>query len=285
MPLAVPGASHAAGDFSLSNAPIPVSCGRAATNLDGYRKDFGGQGSASLEVRAAAYGKLRGYRGPVAAVPLACHRAGAEGSRYILLYAPGPALIGSFYLGGYKITKLRFKAGKVAVRYAGPIGNAAWKARYARTITWVRATGQPVLSRNRLLTIQYSGGVSVGDPGAAAPFGPAPVEFIRFLQRRWSWLYKVRKKECAQDEGFASVTVWQYSHKGFALGGDYVCGGGFAMWGKVKGRWRLVWGGQEGPACSELTAVQRRAFTALGGGCWDRKTKKVVVLGHWPTSG
>lgn len=293
--------SHASGITNvrqLRNAPIPASCGHPATRLNGYTKNFGTRGNASLRVGFAKFGRLRGVTGAVALVPLDCSVSDVAGKpEFILLYGSGPRLLGYVNLAKIPGTPAdaavdgrQFRNGSALVHWTGGVYVAGYaRTTYRGVIGW--SHGRMTWSYTGPLTADYavnrnsdnSGPGIVNSPSDVRTLAPAPQAFRNFIKQRWNRMNNApAAKDCAQPP---SINVDRYSHKGFAVGGENDCGGAIFVWGVVRGRWAPIWESQQPPQCSQLTALQRRAFVALGQQCWVTNGQPTKTLGNWPTSG
>lgn len=297
----LPAAPSQAGGISkvkqLRNAPIPASCGHAATTLDGYSKDFGTySGSATLLTRQARFGHLKKVKGKVAAVPMVCNAGGVGWPELILLYAAHKRLIGYVDLGKLStaqehedVQSLRFHHGRIKVRWRGYEGAGSTFTTYRGTIGWKK--GRRTWRHTGPLTIDYAKGRYSYDfgPGivtagtdAKTWLSPAPKAFRSFIRHRWNKL-AAASGGCPYTP---TINVDRYSHKGFASGGEGSCGGAAYVWGRVHGKWRALFGYQDGPYCQGLSKLNRRALHVLGLSCMDTKPPyHSHLLGHWPKSG
>jgi hypothetical protein len=218
----------------------------------------------------------------------------------VLVYAPGPRLIGTVDLGKIasaqeheEVASLELTGGKVALRWTGYEGAGFAVSTHRGTISWKK--GHLRLRHAGPVTVDYEAGYDpdamsydwwfwgkVQEPGDARLWvSPAPKKFQRFVERRWA-LLEAANPGCPSEYG-ATITVRRYSSKGFAIGSETACGGAQYLWGAVDGKWRVVWAGQEGPYCASLTQLQRRGLTAVGGSCIG-PDDRTVDLGHWPTA-
>lgn len=281
----------------LRNAPIPASCGHAATTLDGYSKNFGTySGFASLLTKKARFGHLKGVKGKVAAVPLVCSAGGVSWPEMVLLYRSHKRLIGYVDLRKLStaqehedVQSLRFHQGKIHVRWRGYEGAGFTFTTYRGTIGWKK--GHRTWWHSAPLTIDYAKGRYSSDLGAgvinsasdtSAWLYPAPKAFRSFIRHRWNKLASY--SDCQYTD--AKVTVNRFSHKGFASGSELYCGGAQFVWGRVHGKWRVLFGYQDGPYCQGMSKLNRRAMHVLGLSCMDTKAPfHTHQLGHWPKSG
>ena len=281
----------------LRNAPIPASCGHAATRLDGYSKDFGvdadgaDRGFAALVRRKADFGRLKGVPGKVAAVPMVCSAGGVSWPQFVLLYGAHQQLLGHVDLGNMHaaqehedVLRIHFAHKRIHVRWRGYEGAGSTFTTFTGVIGWKH--GHRTWSHTGPLTIDYARdrysydfgpGIVTAPSDAKTWLFPAPRRFWTFIRHRW---HKDAGYGC--DQTF--VNVDRYSHKGFASGGEGGCGGAAYIWHRVKGRWRVLLGYQDGPFCWSMTKPLRRALHVLALSCYTR-AGHTRHLGHWPRSG
>jgi len=293
-----PTAAHAAG-MSLLNAPVPASCKHPATTLDGYEKDYPTtNGHTTLQVAQAVSGRLAHRRGRVTVVPLSCSAAGVTWPDLLLVYGPGPSLLGSLQLRtqvrGQKhatVSALSLSGGVAQMTVTTSNATGYMLTTYHSTMGW--SQGYPTFRLGPPLTIDGAPAGSdegamplIGGPQQAARLKPAPAGLRAFLQRQMD-----------ANPNAAYTKLMRYSHKG----------GGFAyidwdpgdeegdVYGKVHRRWTHLatyWNrGDISASCNsgdqgwfDLTGKTRAAWTALGLAC--RTTNgHWSTLGTWPSSG
>ena len=75
----------------------------------------------------------------------------------------------------------------------------------------------------------------------------------------------VQDKDCP-----FSVSVDVIDTTGFARGSMFACGGAAFIWAKRDGTWQQIWGGQDAPACEELTKFSVPKSMGFKE-CWDGK--------------
>jgi hypothetical protein len=101
--------------------------------------------------------------------------------------------------------------------------------------------------------ISYGGdGVTMHKPADVAKLAGAPEDFRNFM----SGVIDTSVQNASPDEECpVTVRVDAIDPRGFATGGIASCGGYAAIWKRVDGVWRQVWGGQDYPTCRELKAA------------------------------
>ena len=72
-----------------------------------------------------------------------------------------------------------------------------------------------------------------------------------------------------------TVGVDKIDTSGFAVGSMTSCGGAAFIWAKRDGLWQQIWGGQDIPACSDLTKFSVPT-AIIGDKCYDERNNKVV---------
>jgi len=94
-------------------------------------------------------------------------------------------------------------------------------------------------------------GITVANAADADKLTGAPDDFEAFI------VADLQRQQDSKDEGCAEtpeIHVAKIDTRGWAAGGSFIpqCGGNAALWAKVAGGWREVWGGQTLPDCAVL---------------------------------
>jgi hypothetical protein len=92
-------------------------------------------------------------------------------------------------------------------------------------------------------------GVMMRKPADVAKLTGAPDDFKHFMS---GVIDASVQNSVPEDECTVTVRVDAIHPRGFAAGGITSCGGYVAIWKRVGGVWRQVWGGQDYPECSDL---------------------------------
>jgi len=116
--------------------------------------------------------------------------------------------------------------------------------------------------------------ITVARAGDVAKLTGAPEDFKAFIAADLQRQQATKDKVCTEK---AEIHVGKVDTRGWAAGGIFIpqCGGNAALWAKVAGGWREVWGGQTLPDCAVLEKYDFPAGVA-GGECGtaDGKTRR-----------
>ncbi len=122
--------------------------------------------------------------------------------------------------------------------------------------------GTPTKSTTASTLIDYGDdGVTVAKAADADKLTGAPDDFKAFI------VADLQRQQDSKDEGCAEqpeIHVAKVDTRGWAAGGSFIpqCGGNAALWAKVAGGWREVWGGQTLPDCAVLEKFRFPASVA-----------------------
>ena len=123
-----------------------------------------------------------------------------------------------------------------------------------------RPAGDPTKSTTSKTLIDY-GDVTVANAADVENLAGAPDDFKAFI------VAELQRQQDSKDEGCteqAEIHVAKVDTRGWAAGGSFIpqCGGNPALWAKVGGGWREVWGGQMLPDCAVLEKFRFPASVA-----------------------
>jgi hypothetical protein len=109
----------------------------------------------------------------------------------------------------------------------------------------------PTKSTTASTLIDYGDDVTVANAADVDKLKGAPEDFKAFI------VADLQRQQDSKDEGCAEkpeIHVAKIDTRGWAAGGSFIpqCGGSAALWAKVAGGWREVWGGQTLPDCAVL---------------------------------
>jgi hypothetical protein len=107
-------------------------------------------------------------------------------------------------------------------------------------------------------------GVTVSKAGDVTQLEGAPDDFKQFIAGAVTGATAMfEDKDCP-----FSVGVDRIDTSGFALGSMASCGGAAFIWAKRDGVWQQIWGGQDIPACEDLSKYSvPKSF--WNDSCWD----------------
>jgi hypothetical protein len=120
------------------------------------------------------------------------------------------------------------------------------------TTTAPAPTPAPTKSTSASTLIDYGDdGVIVATAADAAKLTGAPADFKAFVVADLQRQQDSEDGACAQAP---EIHVARIDTRGWAAGENFIprCGGNPALWAKVAGGWRLVWGVQTLPDCAVL---------------------------------
>ena len=117
-------------------------------------------------------------------------------------------------------------------------------------------------------------GITVARAADAAKLTGAPQDFKAFVVADLQRQQDTKDEVCTERP---EIHVAKVDTKGWAAGGVFIpqCGGNAALWAKIAGGWREVWGGQTLPDCAVLEKYRFPASVA-GAECGtaDGKTRR-----------
>ncbi|MBE7190734.1 MAG: hypothetical protein INR67_20800, partial [Jatrophihabitans endophyticus] len=148
----------------LRNAPIPASCEHKATRLHGYERNFGTyKGFAALDTKNVVFVAPKGSSRKEAVVPLGCSAGGVTWPELLLVYAPGPRLVGSINLG--RIPTVQEHEDVAGLKVHKGVVHVAWRGYDGAGFAISTYRGAVTVHRHRLgfshtgpLTIDYTPG-------------------------------------------------------------------------------------------------------------------------------
>lgn len=128
----------------LRDAPVPAVCQHPATQLSGYKRDYGMYGgSTQLLKHKAVFGRLGRHRGSVGIAPLVCSAGGVTWPEVIAVYGPGPRLLGSVDLRRVRphrehedVRSMRFSHHELIVDFLGYDGAGFDYIHHRGTLSW-----------------------------------------------------------------------------------------------------------------------------------------------------
>jgi hypothetical protein len=287
--------AHAASSApSLLDAPVPATCGHAATRLDGYEKEYAAtNGHTTLDVSQATTLRV-GRRHVVTVVPLSCTSHGKHGPDLLLAYGPGTTLVGTVPMRTGPAAQTRATVSDLHREPDGIVGTLTTSTAggYMRTVYdlgvgWSHGHlqtrhGAPLSIDGRPAGVRNpDGGPSMRSPSQSGRLRPAPAGLRSFLTDQWT----PSTSSIALSRFTSRVNGLTPKNHNFALiiwsPGDEEAD----VAGKVDGTWRWVgsyWNrGQDLPQCSDLKGVSHQAWVALGLSCFE--DGRTVTLGTWPS--
>ncbi len=104
-------------------------------------------------------------------------------------------------------------------------------------------------------------GVTVATAADAERLTGAPGDFKSFIVADLQRQHDSKDESCTEQP---EIRVAKVDTRGWAAGGSFIpqCGGNAALWAKVGGGWREVWGGQTLPDCAVLEKFRFPASVA-----------------------